>query len=155
MVCGLQDSQEQDTTEVLGLYFEALDEELVALQTSMGAHKPFFALKVEELREETQAGRGQTGVGERDHTVRRFHFLSALSLRVADICMDANRRAQIRLPSRAYSVEGPVRPYTRQTSPTASVFKTGESSNSISRSALPFFHLHIFPGDKYRNSPKA
>lgn len=60
----------------LGLYLEALDEELVALHTSAGTRKPVPTLEVKELEEETQSGGGQTEMGERDYTVRQFCFLS-------------------------------------------------------------------------------
>jgi hypothetical protein len=47
----------------LGLYLEALDEELVTLQSSIGKHKPSSAPKVDELEE------------ERDCTVRQLLYL--------------------------------------------------------------------------------
>jgi hypothetical protein len=53
----------------LGLYLEALDEELVALRSSISTDKPTSTLKVEEFQEETQSGEDQTEVGERDYTV--------------------------------------------------------------------------------------
>lgn len=40
-------------------------------------------------------------------------------------------------PSRVYSVGGPVRPYARQTNSMPSPSKTGDHSNSISRSVSP------------------
>ena len=64
---------------LLGLYLEALDEELVALQSSIGTHKPTSILKVEGLEEETQSGEGQTEVGEQDDTVRQFFSFCLLS----------------------------------------------------------------------------
>ena len=54
----------------LSLYLEALDEELVVPQSSIGTHKPVSILKVEGLEEEPQSGNGQTEVGELDDTVR-------------------------------------------------------------------------------------
>ena len=59
----------------LGLYLEALDEELVAPHTSTITHKRTFILEVGDLEEETQAGESQTEVGKRDYTVRRSYFL--------------------------------------------------------------------------------
>jgi hypothetical protein len=63
----------------LGLYLEALHEELVTIHSSMSKHKPASTLNVEELEEETQSREGQTE-GERDFTVRRFFLLSFVSL---------------------------------------------------------------------------
>lgn len=60
----------------LGLYLDALDEELVALRSSFSTHKPASTLKVEGPEEETQSGDGQTEVGERDYMVRQFFFFS-------------------------------------------------------------------------------
>ena len=62
----------------LGLYLEALDEELVTLHSSTSTQKPASTLMVEELEEDIQSGKGQTEVGERDVTVRQFIFLSLL-----------------------------------------------------------------------------
>jgi hypothetical protein len=53
----------------LELYLEALDEELVALQSSISKHEPGSTLKAGEL-EETESGEGQTEMGGRDYTVR-------------------------------------------------------------------------------------
>jgi hypothetical protein len=55
----------------LGLYLEALDEELVTLQSSISKHKPASTPKVDELEEETRSDKGQTEVEERDCTVRQ------------------------------------------------------------------------------------
>jgi hypothetical protein len=54
----------------LQIYLEALDEELVTLQSSIGTHKLAPTLKVKEVEEETQSGEGQTEKGEREYTVR-------------------------------------------------------------------------------------
>jgi hypothetical protein len=58
---------QQDAAVFLGLYLEALDEELVTLQSSISTRKPASTLKVEELEEETQSGEGQ--MRERDYSV--------------------------------------------------------------------------------------
>ena len=92
----------------LGLYLEALDEELVTLRSSIGTHRPASTLKVKELEEEAHSSESQTEMRERDYTVRRFLFTG---LGVADIHiqhMDTKRQVQSSHPSRAYSVEGPV-----------------------------------------------
>ena len=71
----------------LGVYLEALDEELVALQPSISKHKPASTLKVEELEEETQSGLSLTEVGERDYIVRQFLYL-CIEFSVADVYID-------------------------------------------------------------------
>jgi hypothetical protein len=58
----------------LGVYLEALDEELVTLQPSISKPKPVFTPKVEELEEETQSGLSLTEVGVRDYTVQVRQF---------------------------------------------------------------------------------
>ena len=98
----VKDDKDQDADEFLGHYLDALDEELVDLRNFIDAHKPAFASSVEELGEEAQSADGQTEVGKRDYTVGSFFFPS---LHFADIYMDTNRQI---LPSRVYSVEGPV-----------------------------------------------
>ena len=57
---------------VLGLYLEALDEELVTLRASINTHKLTSTMEVEELKEEPLSG---TEVVERD-SVRQFLFPS-------------------------------------------------------------------------------
>ena len=69
----------------LGLYLEALDEELVTLQSSTSTHKLASTLKVEEIEEETQSGEGQTEVGEQNDTVGQFFFFLSIELGVADV----------------------------------------------------------------------
>ena len=54
----------------LGLYLEALDEELVTLRSSIGTHRPASTLKLQELKEESQSGETHTEMKERDYTVR-------------------------------------------------------------------------------------
>ena len=62
----------------LGLYLEALDEELVTLHSSISTHKPASTstLKVEKLKEETQLGEGQAEMRELGYTVRQYFLLS-------------------------------------------------------------------------------
>ncbi len=56
----------------LGVYLDALDEELLTLLTSISMHKPSSTtIKVlEELNEESQLDDDQTKVGKRDYIVR-------------------------------------------------------------------------------------
>ena len=131
----LKDGKHEDAEEFLGLYLDALDEELIELYTYISTNKPASTPSVEELGEGTQSAKGQTE-GKRDYTVRRLFFLSAMSFGVADVGMDTNRQVQLSRPSRAYSVEGPVRRYACQTSLTLLLSKPGDHSNSISRSVL-------------------
>ena len=51
--------------------------------------------------------------------------------------MDTDRRVQSSHPFRPYSVEDPVRPYACQANPTSSPSKSGDHSNSTSRSVFP------------------
>jgi hypothetical protein len=49
-----------------------VDEELLALLASISAHKPTFTTPgIEERKEGSQSGEGQTGVGKRDYIVRQ------------------------------------------------------------------------------------
>jgi hypothetical protein len=57
--------------------------------------------------------------------------------------MDTNRQVRLSHPSRTYSVEGPDRPYACQTSLTPSLSKTGDCSNSTSRSVVPLSSVHV------------
>ena len=56
---------------------------------------------------------------------------------IPDVFVSTNRPAQSSRPSRAYFAEGPFRPYARQTNRTLSLTKSGDHSNSISRSVCP------------------
>jgi hypothetical protein len=128
----VKDGKWQDAEEFLGLYLDALDEELVELHANISIHKPASAPSVEGLEEEARSVEGQTEVGKRDCVL--FNMRD-----VADVCTDTNRQVQSSHPSRAYSVEGLVRPYARQASPTPSLSKPGDRSNSNSRSVFPPF----------------
>lgn len=64
-----------DAAVFSGLYFEALDEELVSLCPPINTHRHASAPKVEELEEDTQTAEGPTEMGERDYTVRQLLFL--------------------------------------------------------------------------------
>jgi hypothetical protein len=72
----VKDSKHQDVGEFLGLYLDALDEELVELHTYIGTHKHASAPSVQELEGEAQSAEGQTDVGKRDYTVCQVLFLS-------------------------------------------------------------------------------
>ena len=76
LTCCVKDGKHDDAEEFLGLYLDALDEELIELRTYIGTHKPPSASGVEGLDEEVQSTQGQTAVGKRDHTVRQLSFLS-------------------------------------------------------------------------------
>ncbi len=69
-------------------YLHTLDEELLALFTYISTHEPLAsaALKVEELKDGSQLGEGQTqsGVGKRDFIVRN-HSLDVLAEQVVDV----------------------------------------------------------------------
>ena len=60
----VKDRKHKDAAEILGLYLDALNEELVQLQTYTNAHKPATAPSVGEVREEARSAKDQTAVGE-------------------------------------------------------------------------------------------
>jgi hypothetical protein len=60
----VKDGKNNDAKEFLHLYLDALDEELVELQTYISTHEPASAPSVEKLE-----GEDQTEVHERDYRV--------------------------------------------------------------------------------------
>ena len=60
----VKDGKNKGAKEFLRLYLDALDEELVELQTYISTHEPVSAPNVEKLE-----GEGQTEVKERDYMV--------------------------------------------------------------------------------------
>jgi hypothetical protein len=64
----VKDGRQQDAEEFLGNYLDALDEELIELQTFIGTHKPDSTASVEK---EAQSSEGRTEVGKRDYAVRQ------------------------------------------------------------------------------------
>ena len=58
----------------LGLYLDALDEELVGLHTCISTHK--LPSNVEELKEEAQLAEDPTEVGTQDYVVSQLFFFS-------------------------------------------------------------------------------
>ena len=70
----VKDGKHEDAEEFLGLYLDALDEELVELRTYISTQWPASAPRIEVLREEAQSaeGKAKAKVGMRDHTVRRL-----------------------------------------------------------------------------------
>ena len=69
-----------------------------------------------------------------------FSFLCT-GLGVADVFTDTSRQVQSSHPSRAYSVEGPVRPCACQISPTLSPSNPGNHSSSTFKSVSHPFSL--------------
>ena len=67
----MKDGKHCDAEAFLGLYLDALDEELVELRTYIGTQKPASALSVEQLEEESQSADGQSEAGKRDYAVRQ------------------------------------------------------------------------------------
>ena len=65
----VKDGKHEDAEEFLGLYLDALENELDELHTYIGAQKPTSALSVEELEKEAQSVEDQTEAGKRDHAV--------------------------------------------------------------------------------------
>ena len=76
LVYCVKDRKNEDAAQFLGLYLDALNEELVQLQTYNSAHKPASAPSAAELEEEVQSAEGQTEVGKRDYAVCQLFFLS-------------------------------------------------------------------------------
>jgi hypothetical protein len=112
------------------MYLDALDEELLAVLTPASTHKAASAaLEVEERVSEP----GLTTVGKRGSMVRQLFHLSFSPSRLS-LMTDTNRQNWSSHPSRAYSVESPGQPCARQISLTSSPSKTGDRSNSTSRS---------------------
>ncbi|KAH9995509.1 hypothetical protein BJV77DRAFT_222625 [Russula vinacea] len=67
----LLDGKHEDAEEFLGLYLDALDRELVELQTYIRTHKPASVPNIEEFEgevAEAKSAEGQTEVGKRDYT---------------------------------------------------------------------------------------
>jgi hypothetical protein len=63
--------KERTAPAFFAVYLDALDEELLALLTSISMHKPSSTMiKVEEFNEWSQSDDGQTEVGKRDYIVR-------------------------------------------------------------------------------------
>jgi hypothetical protein len=76
----VKDGKHEDAEEFLGLYLDALDRELVELQTYISTHEPASVPNVEEFEgevAETKYAEGQTEVEKRDHMVRQLFFPSA------------------------------------------------------------------------------
>ena len=71
----MKDGKHEDAEEFLGLYLDALDEELAGLRSYISTHEPVSVPCVEELEEDALSAEGQTEVGRRDYTVRRLFFL--------------------------------------------------------------------------------
>ena len=76
LVYGVKDGKNEDAAQFLGLYLDALNEELVQLQTYTSAHKPASAPSAGELEEEVQSAEGQTEVGKRDYAVCQLFCIS-------------------------------------------------------------------------------
>ena len=66
----------EDAEEFLGLYLDALDEELVELHTYIRTHMLASTGSAEKLEEGAQQAGGQTKVGKREHTVLSLTLLT-------------------------------------------------------------------------------
>ena len=147
LTCCVKDDKHEDAEEFLDLFLDALDEELVELRAYISTHKQASAPSAKDLEEEAQSAEGQTAQGKRDYAVRHLSFSLFTELDIANTCTDTDRQVQSSRPSRAYSVEDPVRPFARQAGPTPSLSKPGDLSNSTYRSVFPTFHPYICSGD--------
>jgi hypothetical protein len=81
----MKDGKHQDAGEFLDLYLDALDEELVELNTYISTHKSALTPIVKEQEEEAQSAEGQTEVRKRNYSVRQLSVISHTDLDVADI----------------------------------------------------------------------
>jgi ubiquitin carboxyl-terminal hydrolase 10 len=79
LTCCVKDGKHEDAEELLGLYLDALDEELAELRTHISTYKLTSASGV-ELEEEVQSTESQTEVGKEDYRVRQLFFLLTSSL---------------------------------------------------------------------------
>ena len=66
----MKDGKHEDAEEFLGLYLDALNEELAGLRNYISTHEPVSVPCVEGLEEDVLSAEGQTDVGKRDYTVR-------------------------------------------------------------------------------------
>ena len=74
MPCCVKDGKYDDAKEFLGLYLDALDEELVELRTNICIDKAASGAGVDVLEEEAQLVDGQTG-RKQGNTVCQSFFL--------------------------------------------------------------------------------
>lgn len=70
----VKDDKHQNAEKFLGLYLDALDEELVELHTFISTHMLASTASVEGFEDEAQQAGGQTEVGKREYAVRRLFF---------------------------------------------------------------------------------
>ena len=94
--------------EFLGLYLDALDEELVELRTNIRIDKALSGAGVDVLEEEVQLVDGQTG-SQQGNTVCQSFFLCS-GIDVADGCTDHKQASSVESPisrvfgGRSYSI---------------------------------------------------
>ena len=75
----VKDGKHEDAEEFLALFLDALDGELVDLQTYIRVRKPASVPNVGEFEgevAEAKSAEGQTEVEKRDYTVRQLFFPS-------------------------------------------------------------------------------
>jgi hypothetical protein len=89
-----KDGEHEDAEEFLGLYLDALDEELIELHTYITTHKPASAPRVEKLEGDAQLVKGQSEVRRRDFAVRLFSFLCT-EFDVAEVCFDIAKFSRV------------------------------------------------------------
>ena len=66
----VKDGKHEDAAEFLGLYLDALNEELVQPHAYTSTHEPASAPGVGQVEEEAESAEGQTEMGEPEYTVR-------------------------------------------------------------------------------------
>ena len=96
MPCCVKDGQDEDAKEFLGLYSDALDEELVELRTNICIDKAVSGAGVDVLEEEAQLVDGQTGRKQGNTVCQSFFLCSRID--VADGCMDHKQASSVESP---------------------------------------------------------
>lgn len=126
----------------MGFYLDTLEEELLALLSSISPPKPTSAVS-EEREEGVQAGEGWTEVGKRNKMMLTrtvcYSFASLHYVWQADAGQrvdGAHRSSQLSRPSRAYSAASSDPHYVRHINATRSSSRTGGHSNSTSRHVI-------------------
>ena len=76
----VKDGKHEDAEEFLGLYLNAIDEELTELQTCIITHNPASAPRAEEFEGGAKFAEGPIEVKKRDDTVGKLLFLCIVKL---------------------------------------------------------------------------
>lgn len=135
----LKGGHQEDAEEFLGFYLDTLEEELLALLSSISPPKPTSAVS-EEREEGVESGEGWTEVGKRNKIMltRTVCLLLRLCIKFGRLTLGqrvdgTHRSSQSSRPSRVYSVASSDPHYERHINATRSSSRTGGHSNSTFR----------------------